>query len=284
MGKSSDSWQLPDPRVLQASPPQAGQMLESQLREPEGGGELGTRPLRAGEKTGPAAYRFPKLGPGLYPPPMLDKSFPCSGAGEGEGAFLVGDIIRDLQLPLLPGPHPGPPGPARPPPLCPPATRPAPARTKLAPGRLGPPRGLHAVPGFQALGPGRRPPGSSGLLPAWTGAPGGSGAGGRAAAGPGRARGGLRAGLTPCWPRCARAPARGERAQGCRAARLPRSAPTSPSVAVRGVRSGGSGRARCGGPASAGAGPGAASRAGSLASTRILPRLSRPIRCCSATT
>lgn len=93
------------------------------------------------------------------------------------------------------------------------------------------------------------------------GAPRGSGAGGRAAAGPGRARGGLRAGLTPCWPRCARArtPACGERAQGRRVARLPRPAPTSPAVALRGARSGAAGRAHCGGPAGAGAGPGAAS-------------------------
>lgn len=41
---------------------------------------------------------------------------------------------------------------------------------------------------------------------------------------------------------------------------LPRSAPTSPAVAVRGARSGGAGRARCGGPAGAGAGPGAGRR------------------------
>lgn len=49
MDESSDYWQLPDPRVLQASP------LWSNARvpapgEPEGGGELGTRPLRAGRK------------------------------------------------------------------------------------------------------------------------------------------------------------------------------------------------------------------------------------------
>lgn len=174
----------------------------------------------------------------------------------------MGDIIRDLQLPRCPVRTPARPAPRGPHPFVLPTARPAPARTKLAPGPLGPLCGLHAVPGWRALGPGSRAARPSGPLPASAGAPRGSGAGGRAAAGPGRARGGLRAGLTPCWPRCARArtPARGERAQGRRAARLPRPAPTSPAVAVRGARSGGAGRARCGGPAGAGAGPGAASR------------------------
>lgn len=90
---------------------------------------------------------------------MLDKSFPCSGAGEGEGAFLVGDIIRDLQLPLCPARTPARPAPRGPHPfvLPPPARRPR--APNLRPGTLGPPRGLHAVPGFRALDPGRRPPG-----------------------------------------------------------------------------------------------------------------------------
>lgn len=39
MDESSASWQLSDPHVLQASPPHAGQMLESRFREAEGGGE-----------------------------------------------------------------------------------------------------------------------------------------------------------------------------------------------------------------------------------------------------
>lgn len=56
MDESPASWQPSDPHVLQASPPRAGQMLQSRFREAEGGGELGTRPLRAPEKTGPAAF------------------------------------------------------------------------------------------------------------------------------------------------------------------------------------------------------------------------------------
>lgn len=70
----------------------------------------------------------------------------------------MSDIIRDLQLPRCPRPHPGlPPAPARPPPLCPPTpvrgarrtvlARPAPARTKLAPAAAWAPRGLHAGSG-----------------------------------------------------------------------------------------------------------------------------------------
>lgn len=247
MDESSDSRQLPDPRVLQASPPQAGQMLRSpSSREPEGGGELGTRPLRAPEKTGPAAFPpFPEAGSQPLAPSQARQKFPLFGSrGGGRGAFLGGDIIRDLQLPRCPARTPARPAPRGPPPLCPPTARPAPARTKLAPGPLrgrgGPRCGLHAVPGLPYARPGTpaEPPGPPGppsppgrpltCLGRGAGARGGkeSGAGGRAAAGPGRARGGLRAGLTPCWPRCARAraPARGERAQGRRAASLPPSA------------------------------------------------------------
>lgn len=90
---------------------------------------------------------------------MPDKSFPCSGAAEGEGAFLVGDIICDLQLPRCPVRTPAHPAPRGPHPFVLPTARPAPARTKLAPGPLGPLRGLHAVPGWRTLGPGSRPPG-----------------------------------------------------------------------------------------------------------------------------
>lgn len=190
MDESSDSRQLPDPRVLQASPPQAGQMLRSpSSREPEGGGELGTRPLRAPEKTGPAAFPpppppVPEAGTQPLAPSQARQKFPLFGSrGGGRGAFLGGDIIRDLQLPRCPARTPARPAPRGPPPLCPPTARPAPARTKLAPGPLG--RGgarcgLHAVPGLPYARPGMpaEPPGPpgppsppAGLLPASAGAP-----------------------------------------------------------------------------------------------------------------
>lgn len=71
----------------------------------------------------------------------------------------MGDIIRDLQLPRCPVRTPARPAPRGPHPFVLPTARPAPARTKLAPGPLGPLRGLHAVPGWRTLGPGSRPPG-----------------------------------------------------------------------------------------------------------------------------
>lgn len=94
----------------------------------------------------------------------------------------MSDIIRDLQLPRCPRPHPGPPpAPARSPtPLSShpergapptPLARPAPARTKLAPAAAWAPRGLHAGLGPRRLGDrGLAGPGPPGLLPATNGA------------------------------------------------------------------------------------------------------------------
>lgn len=106
----------------------------SSLREPEGGRELETRPRTVPRKPVRLPSPAPSGDPASNPPPSPDKSFPCSGGGEGEGAFLVSDIIRDLQLPRCPRPHPSlPPAPARPP--TPLSSHPG-AR---GPGRLGSP-------------------------------------------------------------------------------------------------------------------------------------------------
>lgn len=79
----------------------------------------------------------------------------------------MSDIIRDLQLPRCPRPHPSLPSAPRDPPTPlsshprargpadstrPPGARPAPARTKLAPAAAGAPRGLHAGLGPRRLG------------------------------------------------------------------------------------------------------------------------------------
>lgn len=337
-GRSQSASVLPVPSSLQSQSIKA-QHGGGGPRRPGNPREEGSqRPGRAQ----PAENRsgclpLPSRDPASNPLPRQTKVSPVP-AGEGEGAFLVSDIIRDLQLPRRPGPHPAGPAPCA---RAPDAT----ARTKLAPAAARAPRGLHAGFGPRRLGDRGWPgPGSPGLLPAAAEAPPAS----RLLARRGR---GSPAGLTPSRPpppplhaaaarSAPRAPpsslllllpapspqappalrpaagaarpgaARGSPKAGSRgalprtgaerrsrAAPGPRPAPTSSERGcARGARSGrGSGAARsvrgrraAGGErpgAEAGAGPARCDRRwGFSASTRILPRLSRPIRCCSATT